>query len=744
MFFPPQLTEALGYTVLHSLWQAALIALLYFIFITATNEQRARIRYLLANLGLLLLVMISVSTFIFYYPSIETVALNENVIIVPSAKEIVLPVSESPPTDFNVSWYAFLRPYLPTVVLIWLVGMLLFALRLVGSLVYLQYIKRRHLYPLAEQWQQRVQHLTQQLGINKKITVFSSALVRAPQVIGYLKPIILFPVGTVNSLTVEQVEAVLLHELAHIQRHDFLFNLLQSVVEMLYYFNPAVWVLSRHIRTEREKCCDDLVLKNGSQSLVYANALLILQEQQFYYNSMAIQLVGSHKSQLYQRVQRILSPHSSTKFSAMKKIFSIVTITLCLSIISFFYYQKTVQAQSKKESRDLELMDALHHKNDAYLRNNPNARIDDTFFRETLRSATNTNDLDSMEIYLSVFELEVNGIKQSSEAHRIVLQTYNRLDGRYVDENCSVEMKIIREVTEEENPEVVTDSLPAATTIYPSDEYLDQHPNEPVDFGYFMRQIRKELAMDDNNVCEDEIYLDYDNLLVDGVAQAAATHQKILKVYQRTKSGDGINANGGSFTLNCTALKQYAPTRAFVGFPEDMVGVEKITYIKTHLISAMLDERLLSEEEGYMVRLTPESLSINNTIQPVALQQKYLNLYENLTGEKLEFGDYFTISDFSKEKRLRPLTFNGYISNAADYDFNDRRDYLVNYLIKKGVIASGKFKIELSPAALILDGEEQPEYLLRECLSIYNNYHKDADKYLLPNQKMIYQMDCDG
>ena len=115
--------------------------------------------------------------------------------------------------------------------------------------------------------------LSRRLHITRAITLFESTLVDVPTVIGFVKPVILLPASVLGGLTPQQLEAILAHELAHIRRHDYIVNLLQSLLETLLFYHPAVWWLSRRIRIEREHCCDDLAVSLCGDPLVYARAL---------------------------------------------------------------------------------------------------------------------------------------------------------------------------------------------------------------------------------------------------------------------------------------------------------------------------------------------------------------------------------------------------------------------------------------------------------------------------------------
>jgi bla regulator protein BlaR1 len=150
-------------------------------------------------------------------------------------------------------------------------------------------------------------------------------------VVGIIKPVILFPLSALNQLSIEEVEAVLAHEIAHIRRHDFLLNLLQTLLETLFYFNPAVWWISSQIRTEREHCSDDLAVAWCGNHMQYARALLRIQELNRSAPHLAMALVGGKQNQLMHRIQRIFNQTENNR-TIMEKI----TVTLLLGAILLF------------------------------------------------------------------------------------------------------------------------------------------------------------------------------------------------------------------------------------------------------------------------------------------------------------------------------------------------------------------------------------------------------------------------
>jgi len=132
----------------------------------------------------------------------------------------------------------------------------------------------------------------------KKVSLYFSEHVQIPLTIGYFKPIIIFPIALINNLDTEQVEAILMHELAHIKRHDYLLNILQCIMETILCFNPFVWLISKIIRQEREYCCDDMVMEEEYNNFTYSKALFIIAQQnnQNYALAMAS---ANQKSTLY-------------------------------------------------------------------------------------------------------------------------------------------------------------------------------------------------------------------------------------------------------------------------------------------------------------------------------------------------------------------------------------------------------------------------------------------------------------
>ena len=296
-FASPALVQALGWTLLHSLWQGAVLALGASLLLMLLHRHVAAVRYRVSAVALLLLLTLAGGTFGYYYQAAGARA------VVPAGVSAVARVSvvpgaapeaafdQAPTTAYQVSasqtapsrqaaWLRtallYFEQNLPLLVACWLLGMLAMTLRFLGGLAYVQRLQRYRVAALPEGWQARLDALAQRAGLRQRVRLLASALVPGPLVVGWLRPIILLPLSAATGLTDTELEAILAHELAHVRRHDYLFNLVQALAEILFFYHPAVWFLSASLRTERENCCDDLATELCGDPVVLARALASL------------------------------------------------------------------------------------------------------------------------------------------------------------------------------------------------------------------------------------------------------------------------------------------------------------------------------------------------------------------------------------------------------------------------------------------------------------------------------------
>jgi beta-lactamase regulating signal transducer with metallopeptidase domain len=311
-YIPESVIKALGWTILHSLWQGLLTALVLAFLLLLLHRQSAAIRYLVSAAAMLTFVLVAIVTFCKEYTqyTIPQVVSPQSVVYAAGfpveviANQETIQASQISLVNLEIASSYFSR-HLPFIVLIWAVGIAVLLLRFLGGLAYIQRLKYYKTKNLPAHWQQRVNALCEKAHLKQQVRLVESALVKVPIAIGHLKPVILLPVGTVLGLPTEQVEAILAHELAHICRKDYLVNIFQSVAEILFFFHPAIWWISARIREEREHCCDDMALSLCGDSLTFAKALANLENVYVSTPALSLSITGKG-SHLLHRIQRLL------------------------------------------------------------------------------------------------------------------------------------------------------------------------------------------------------------------------------------------------------------------------------------------------------------------------------------------------------------------------------------------------------------------------------------------------------
>jgi bla regulator protein BlaR1 len=311
---------ALGQTLIHSLRQGVILAGITGLIIILTRNAKAANRYMLMVGTLLLFTVVFVSTFCYeFYQRSAKKASTEVICNVATASNIPV-VKHSLPQQVT----QYVNTHTQTIVMIWFFIALARSLQLATGLQSLYHLRRKKLFAVDEEWARRVATLSARLGIDRVVGIAESGLAKVPMVIGHLKPLILIPVGLLTALPPAEIEAILIHELAHIQRRDYLVNLLQSSLEIIFFFNPAVLWLSALIRTERENCCDDIAVEQTSSKVNYIRALVSCQEYRLSAPAYAMTFPG-RPNQLINRVKRVVS---GTNYALNFRERSILFITL--------------------------------------------------------------------------------------------------------------------------------------------------------------------------------------------------------------------------------------------------------------------------------------------------------------------------------------------------------------------------------------------------------------------------------
>jgi beta-lactamase regulating signal transducer with metallopeptidase domain len=343
--FPQNLIDVLGWTVFHAIWQGAIIGLVFYFLLTAQCFKSSKARFNAAWATLFMQLLSSVTTF-FYIQSTFQNNLDSSVNQAVSIQNnIYLSGTESISQQTSLLEKLLNLPnqYIDWISWIWLIGVSLMSLRLLGGFFYLFWLNKVSHSPLPIEMNLFLEQKRKEAGLKRIIGKLSSHI-QSPMVFGHFKPILLFPVALLSKLTPEQVEAVIIHELAHVKRNDYILNIFQIFIEIIFYFHPVTWWLTSIIKREREHICDDEAAgKELNQKLSYAKALLIIQENDAI-SSISSLAFAKKPSEMYLRIKRILEPSKNVNFME-KTTLGILVLGLA---VGMFWQQKPVYANKSE------------------------------------------------------------------------------------------------------------------------------------------------------------------------------------------------------------------------------------------------------------------------------------------------------------------------------------------------------------------------------------------------------------
>ena len=365
--------QALGWTLVHFIWQGAALAALYAMMSIFLRRCAASIRYGIACGALALMLVVPLATLFVMSGSLmrsfdagagsKPVTSAAGTTRQPDSKQNAQPGPTAQRADASVSLLSAgstslkewagerFTSFLPWLVAAWLAGVLLLSARFLGGLIVAERLKRNEASLFLQQWQEKLSTLARELRVSRPVRLCESMLVEVPTVIGWMRPVILVPASALTGLSAEQLEAILAHELAHIRRYDYLINLLQTAVETLLFYHPAVWWVSGQIRQEREHCCDDLAVAACGSVLVYARALAELEQLR----SVAPQLaVAANGGSLLHRIQRLVgSPaRRSHRFeSGLAGVIALVTVFIILAGAETTILSRSTAADDAQDMR---------------------------------------------------------------------------------------------------------------------------------------------------------------------------------------------------------------------------------------------------------------------------------------------------------------------------------------------------------------------------------------------------------
>jgi beta-lactamase regulating signal transducer with metallopeptidase domain len=313
----PRLIQQLGWALVHFLWQAAALALLFAIVRRFLANSTAEARYWLACGVLALMTLAPVPTlyYLLHLPN--------------DSGPLELPTSAALPQSLHIGQelLKLSAQVLPWLVRAWMAGAIAMILVKMGGLVLLRRLIRRN--GDSSRLGDRFEGLVKRFGIRRAVTFVQSKLVESPATLGWLRPIVLVPIAALAELSPDYLDALIAHELAHIRRSDYLMNVLQTVMETVFFFHPAVWWVSSQIRQERENCCDDMAVRVCGSRKVYIEALAAIEGLRM---NLPVAALGAGGGGLLARVERLIemAPIRSSRRHAGSVVASLLVFALLL------------------------------------------------------------------------------------------------------------------------------------------------------------------------------------------------------------------------------------------------------------------------------------------------------------------------------------------------------------------------------------------------------------------------------
>lgn len=309
---PENLLYALGWTLVHSIWQIVLIGASLWVLLKLFVRQSSAFKYNLALGSLAVSCLAALGTFIYEFGIPSNSALTSEVVLDAIVWSQLSEISSASPETWVSKMVLWIESQLPILVNFWFVGAILFMFRLVNSLSEIRILRKSSSINLDPELNETVAAMASKLGITKKVQLRISEVGLSPITFGFLKPVILIPAGLLFQLSPAQLEAIISHELAHVKRNDYLANLLQSSLEVIFFYHPCFWWMSQTVKELREIASDDLAVNTGvpAKELAYGLAEVLNFANQ---NPPELALAaGKKRNPTLQRIKRIMGYPAQT------------------------------------------------------------------------------------------------------------------------------------------------------------------------------------------------------------------------------------------------------------------------------------------------------------------------------------------------------------------------------------------------------------------------------------------------
>ena len=329
-----ELIRSLGMALVHSLWEGLVILILILFALSLAGRSNARLRYVvLASGHFLLLTGFMATWYIIYHHNLAS-AIKPLTKVYSQVNGIVSTTSIALRTaDYTTTLNLFLEPLYPALAVGWTLGFIFMVIRMAGGFFLSYNIMRKDIFlpepSLVALFEKAKARLVMPVALNLRMSTRQIS----PMVIGIIKPCVIIPVSILSGLNTEQVEAILVHELAHIRRYDHVVIIMQAIITQILFFHPLAWYLSAEINRERENCCDDIVIKTFNNPINYIKALTMIQELNADGQVPANALVGRSK-RLLGRVKRLLKTEKKHAPVFRMAVIFLLLVTLGIAAIT--------------------------------------------------------------------------------------------------------------------------------------------------------------------------------------------------------------------------------------------------------------------------------------------------------------------------------------------------------------------------------------------------------------------------
>lgn len=642
--FSERIEYALGWALVHSLWQITMLGLLLIVILRlVTNPAQ---RYRLAYGTLLLSFIVGLLTYGWYFMRFDIV----DSVAVQAGVESFFYDPEPFVGNEPSTWVGWLESQQPIIVQIWLIGFTFLAIRLAGGLWFLNRLRSKS-SPISFDGLS-LEALSVRLGINKKVEALVSYEIKLPITFGWIKPVILLPAGYINQLTTVEVEAILLHELSHIRRYDWVLNLLQAVVEAVFYFHPMLWWISSTVRMERERCCDELAVATmDGGRMQYARALLKVQQlsQETIGSTDPVLAMGMgdgrrkglfrRRAFLLERIQHILLKVPQQQSMIMERM--IILGLLVASITAWglqaapkvptTFSAATTAFFSKVDLSFSEFVsDTIPPKEqnsmgDSIVREDRKIEVEMSNGQIT-KLKVNDKEIPAAEYYLypdvinragpngyRLFDIEGN--TPMGHPNEIEVGDSKMIliwNGKEIPSEISMRKMIIENGTKKSGMKFISDSLQVirieATT-----------PNE--------RTMRwEELTEDISEENGKKKMVKVFGIKTNGAELDEAQIEQM--VMERMGEEEGMEQMGEGEEMQ-HLFSGAVPTEGFYLFEDDKDAFTRI------MLKELRRDFLVTDEHNYSVELSPKRFKVNGKKQPDNMLRKYLKLYEDRMGRPM-------------------------------------------------------------------------------------------------------------